>query len=117
MLIAAPAASRRHGFWSVLPAAVFAMAASGLSFAAAFGTPPTGQMAIVFLPTTSELAAWTMVGLAGGQVVGPTAFANVVVAYAPDPEFKARMQARGALFFMPASGLCQSISPKSGSLS
>jgi len=65
-----------------------------------------GEVAVVFSPATSEAAAWAIIRAAGGQLVAPTRLGNIVVAYAPDPDFQQRARDLGALFFLKAGGLC-----------
>lgn len=61
---------------------------------------------MVFGPSTTELQAWGAVTMAGGRVVGPTRWQQIVVVVATDEGFKERARERGALFFFKAGGLC-----------
>ncbi|MBJ6986715.1 MULTISPECIES: hypothetical protein [unclassified Devosia] len=88
-----------------LPAVAFALVGAGL-LAAPQAAADTGEMAVIFPPFTSEATAWERIHEAGGFVVGPTRFSNIVVVYADDPDFKYRASQFGALWFTAATGLC-----------
>lgn len=79
---------------------------SAVALAAPLRAPDIGQVAVVFSPLTSEETAWTLVREAGGSIVAPTRIPNIVVAYAHDAGFQARLRELGGLFFLAASGLC-----------
>jgi len=78
--------------------------------AASYSPPTTGETAVVFPILTDELTAWQIIIDAGGLIVAPSRLSNVVVAYAPDPEFGSRVRSRGALFTLAARGLCAPLS-------
>lgn len=89
-----------------IPAIAFTLLSGGTVLGATMLPPPKGEMAVVFPPATSELTAWALVRQAGGLIVAPTRLSNIVVAYAPDEEFQARVRSLGALFLFAAKGLC-----------
>ena len=89
-----------------IPAIGFALFVGLLFVTQTMAPPARGQMAVVFAPLTDELTAWALVRQAGGLVVGPTRLPNVVVAFAPDDAFAARITGLGALFTLSARGLC-----------
>lgn len=91
----------------LLPALVMALLTAAGAVAASYSPPATGQMAVVFPILTDELTAWQIVVAAGGSIVAPSRLSNVVVAYAPDPEFASRVRSGGALFTLAARGLCE----------
>jgi hypothetical protein len=88
-----------------LPAGLFALVGAA-AIAAPQAAPDMGEMAVIFPPFTSETDAWERVHQAGGYVVGPTNFSNIVVVYADDAQFKDRAGQYGALWFTAATGLC-----------
>lgn len=88
-----------------LPAFAFALLSAAL-LAAPQAADDMGEMAVIFPPFTSEITAWDRVREAGGYVVGPTRFSNIVVVYTDDPAFKHRVSQLGALWFTQATGLC-----------
>ncbi|WP_375452613.1 hypothetical protein [uncultured Devosia sp.] len=94
---------------ALVPALAFAVLSAGLALATTMAAPQTGEMAVVFPPFTDERTAWALVSQAGGLVVAPTRVPNVVVAYAPDPQFQSRIARLGALFFIAARGLCANL--------
>jgi hypothetical protein len=61
---------------------------------------------VVFPPWTGEIEAFERVAQAGGQLVGPSRFGNIVIAVAPDPDFARRVAEQGALFTAKATGIC-----------
>lgn len=65
-------------------------------------------MAVVFPPLVDERTAWSLVAEAGGLVVQSTRFPNIVIAYAPDADFRQRVSDSGALLLLAAAGLCRS---------
>lgn len=90
----------------LLPVMILTVAGAMLAGAQTMAAPQSGQMAVAFPPFISETAAWEVVREAGGYVVAPTRLPNVVVAYAPDPDFQDRARRLGALLFLSAKGLC-----------
>lgn len=96
------------GLRALAPALLLAVASASIGLGATMIAPTTGEMAVVFPPLTDELTAWALVAEAGGLMVAPTRLGNVVVAYAPDPQFQHRLRQLGALFFLAARGLCSS---------
>lgn len=88
-----------------LPAGLFALVGAA-ALVAPQAAPDEGEMAVIFPPFTSEADAWDRVHKAGGYVVGPTNFSNIVVVFADDTEFKDRVGQYGALWFTAATGLC-----------
>lgn len=103
------------GLRALLPALVLAVAAGTIALGATMAPPAVGEMAVVFPLFTDELTAWALVTQAGGMLVAPTRLGNVVVAYAPDPQFQHRMRQLGAVFFVAARGLCSSRAISAGS--
>ncbi len=96
----------RPGSGSMLPAlliAAFAFLSGGVAF---YSAPATGEMAVIFPPSTSEQAAYAAIVGAGGKFVSGTKFDNIAVAYAEDPAFAQRVQALGGLLVLAARGLC-----------
>lgn len=91
---------------AVFPAIAFAALSLSLGFSVVMAPPAKGELAVVFPPLTDEMTAWAIVRSAGAQMVGPTQFPNIVVAYAPDQRSQDRMRQLGALFFLAAKGLC-----------
>ena len=89
-----------------LPALAAAVFTAAIVVVAVYWPPAQGQMAVVFLPGTSEQQAFRAVLDAGGRFVSGSRFDNVVIAYAPDAEFAARVRAQGGLFTLAAEGLC-----------
>ncbi len=92
---------------TLMPVLVMALLTVAVALGASYSPPATGQMAVVFPVSTDELTAWQVVTTAGGSIVAPSRFSNVVVAYAPDPEFASRVRSAGALFTLAARGLCE----------
>lgn len=90
----------------VFPALAFSLLSALLAFGLYMAPADTGEVAIVFPLFTDEATAYAIVGEAGGYVVGPTRFSNIVVAYADDVSFRDRASALGALLFVKADGLC-----------
>ncbi|MEW9612905.1 hypothetical protein AB3G45_03450 [Shinella sp. S4-D37] len=90
-----------------MPAMVMALLTAAGLLAADYAPPSTGQMAVVFPILTDEMTAWQIVVASGGSIVAPSRFSNIVVAYAPDPEFASRVRSGGALFTLAARGLCE----------
>jgi hypothetical protein len=91
---------------ALLPAIVVALATLAAGTASAYAPPATGELAVVFPPWTGEVEAFALVAQAGGQLVGPSRFGNIVIALAPDPGFAARVAEQGALFTVKATGIC-----------
>lgn len=106
-----PAAAERTGFASLVPALLIAVFAA-LGGAVAYYLPPaTGEMAVVFAPGTTPQAVFHAVLAAGGSYVNSTRLDNVVVVYASQSDFAARIRAEGGLFTLAARGLCGPASP------
>lgn len=99
---------------SILPALAIAGFALAVASVAYFAPPDTGEMAVVFLPGTSEKAAYAAILSAGGRFVAPTRIDNIAVAFANSPDFAERVRALGGLFTLAARGLC---TPSKGSAS
>lgn len=91
---------------ALLPALLVALLAFSVGAASAYAPPATGQMAVVFPPGTGEVEAFQRVVQAGGMVLGPSRFDNIVIAFAPDSGFAARVAGQGALFTLKATGIC-----------
>jgi hypothetical protein len=91
---------------ALLPALFVALLTLAAGTASAYAPPATGEMAVVFPPWTGEVEAFEMVARAGGQLVGPSRFGNIVIAVAPDRGFPARVAEQGALFTLKATGIC-----------
>jgi hypothetical protein len=91
---------------ALLPALFVAVLTLSLGAASAYAPPATGEMAVVFPPWTGEVEAFERVAQAGGQLVGPSRFGNIVIAVAPDPGFAERVAEQGALFTAKATGIC-----------
>jgi hypothetical protein len=84
-----------------------AFLATSVSLAAAYYAPPaTGEMGVIFPPWVDEVTAFSTVVAAGGRIVAPSRFSNIVVAYAEDEQFHARVIAEGAWLLTAAAGLC-----------
>lgn len=90
----------------LLPAAFVAAATLAAGAASAYAPPAIGEMAVVFPPWIGEVEAFELVAEAGGRLVGPSRFANIVIAVAPDAGFAARVGQHGALFTVKATGIC-----------
>jgi hypothetical protein len=88
------------------PALLVACFATSTGFAAFYAPPPTGELGVVFAPWVSEVEAVAAVAAAGGRLGNPSRLPNVLVAYAADPGFDARVRSRGAWFTVAARGLC-----------
>jgi hypothetical protein len=91
---------------ALLPALLVAVMAFAGGAASEYAPPATGQMAVVFPPWIGEVEAFELVAEAGGQLVGPSRFGNIVIAFAPDVGFAARVGQHGALFTLKATGIC-----------
>ena len=90
----------------MLPAVGVAIFA-GIIGLVAFHTPPaTGEMGVVFAPWVSQGEAMGAVVAAGGRIVDSSRLSNVIIAYAPDEGFQARVREYGAWFAVAAVGLC-----------
>jgi len=99
----APAGS----LWLALaPALLVAGLTFAVSAASAYAPPASGEMAVVFPPWIDEIQAFGLVPEAGGRIVGPSRFGNIVIAFASDPGFAARVAQEGALFTLKATGIC-----------
>ena len=97
---------RKHGIAGLIPAIGVALLALCGGAATGYAPPPEGQMAGVFAPWVSEGEALRIVLDAGGRYVGPSRFGNIVIAYALDAGFEARVRASGAWLTLAAQGLC-----------
>lgn len=96
----------RVSWLPLLPAAFVALATLAAGAASAYAPPSTGEMAVVFPPWIGEVEAFELVAEAGGRLVGPSRFGNIVIAVAPDAGFAARVGQHGALFTVKATGIC-----------
>jgi hypothetical protein len=85
---------------------LLALFAVGAGAYASYAPPSQGQMAVVFAPWVSESEALHVVIAAGGRIVGPSRFDNIVIAFALDPGFGERIRASGAWMTLAAQGLC-----------
>jgi hypothetical protein len=103
---AIPDHSDRGGWLQLLPALGIAFVAMAAGFAAFYAPPRTGEMGVVFAPWTTEVEAIGAVIAAGGSLVNSSRLPNVLVAYAPDGAFEARVREQGAWFTVAARGLC-----------
>ena len=90
----------------LLPAAALAAFVFAAGAAASYAPPATGEMAVVFPFGTDQRTAYQMIVAEGGQLVGGSRLANILIAYAPDAGFAARIRGAGALFTLAARGLC-----------
>lgn len=90
----------------LLPAAFVALATLAAGAASAYAPPAVGEMAVVFPPWIGEVEAFELVAGAGGRLVGPSRFGNIVIVVAPDAGFAERVGQRGALFTVKATGIC-----------
>jgi hypothetical protein len=68
--------------------------------------PERGELGVVFPPWMDEAASMTAVINAGGSIAAGTRFSNIVVAFASDPGFSARVREHGAWLTTAARGLC-----------
>ncbi len=91
---------------ALLPAALVAVFALSIGTVAAYAPPSTGEMAVVFPPWLSEAQGLAGILAAGGKIVGPTRFSNIIVAYGPDAGFGARVRSAGAWLVLAGTGLC-----------
>jgi hypothetical protein len=91
---------------ALLPAALVAVFALSAGAVAGYAPPATGEMAVVFPPWVDEAQGLAGILAAGGKIVGPTRFGNIVVAYGPDAGFGARVRAAGAWLVLAGTGLC-----------
>ena len=100
-------AARAGSLWLALaPALLVAGLTFAVGVASAYAAPPSGEMAVVFPPWVDEIQAFGLVAEAGGQIVGPSRFGNIVIAFASDTGFAARVAEQGALFTLKATGIC-----------
>jgi len=91
---------------ALAPAVFVAGLTLAVGAASAYTPPARGEMAVVFPPWVDEVEAFGLVAEAGGQIVGPSRFGNIVIAFAPDAGFAARVAEQGALFTLKATGFC-----------
>ena len=103
------AAIARHRMAELLPAVVVSVVALAGGAVAGYAPPAVGEMAVVFSPATDEAGAFGAVIAAGGRIVGPSRFGNVVIAVASDPGFGGRVRAAGAWLTLRATGLCSAL--------
>jgi hypothetical protein len=101
-----PEGEERVGWLQFAPALLIAFIAFAAGFAAFYAPPRIGEMGVVFAPWTSEAEAIGAVVAAGGRLVNSSRLSNVLVAYAFDEAFEARVRERGAWFTVAARGLC-----------
>ncbi len=101
----------RSGALTLVPALLVAALTLGVSVAAAYAPPATGDMAVAFPPWVDETEAAAAVHRAGGRLIGPTRLGNVIVVHADDPGFAARVGTQGALFTLAAEGIFCRLSP------
>lgn len=103
-------ASSKRGAQSEWRALAPALALSIVSFCgiayAGYAPPEKGEMAVVFSPGIGEAQAYNAIVAAGGRVVSPSRFGNVVVVFAPDEGFVGRVRAQGGWLALAATGLC-----------
>ena len=102
----APSPAGKTTWLALLPAAFVAVSAFAAGAASTYAPPAVGEMAVVFPPWIGEVEAFELVADAGGLLVGPSRFGNIVIAVAPDTGFAARVGQRGALFTVKATGIC-----------
>jgi hypothetical protein len=98
--------SHGSGRVGIVVAVSIALLALGMGTAVSYAPPAEGQMAVVFRPGVGEAAAFGAIVSAGGKIIGPSRFGNIVVVFAPDRGFSQRIRAAGALFTIAAQGLC-----------
>jgi hypothetical protein len=96
----------RDRWTQFVPAVGIACFAISVGFAAFYAPPPQGELGVVFAPWISEVEAVNAVVAAGGRLVNGSRLPNVLVAYAADPGFEARVKQYGAWFTVAARGLC-----------
>lgn len=101
-----PPAPTGKTWLALLPALFVALLAFTVGAASAYAPPATGEMAVLFPPGVDEVEAFERVVQAGGLILGPSRFGNIVIALAPDPGFAARVAERGALLTLKATGIC-----------
>ncbi len=101
-----PDGEARSGWLQLAPALFIALATISAGVVAYHSPPPIGEMGVVFAPWTSEAEAVGAVIAAGGRLVNSSRLPNVLIAYAFDDAFEARVRARGAWFTVAARGLC-----------
>ncbi len=98
----------RGQLWPALAIAALALAGGGAAY---YSPPRTGEVAVVFAPGTSEVAAFSAILAAGGRFVSATRIPFITVAHATDPGFADRIRAAGGLFLLAAKGLCEAATP------
>lgn len=101
-----PDSGEQGGRLQLAPALVIALATMTAGVAAYHAPPQTGEMGVVFAPWTSEADALRAVIAAGGRLANASRLPNVLIAYAFDEAFEARVRAEGAWFTVAARGLC-----------
>ena len=97
---------RENDARQMLPAVSVAAFAGIIGFAALHAPPAAGEMGVVFAPWVSQGEAMGAIVAAGGRIVDSSRLSNVVIAYAPDEGFQARIREYGAWFAVAAVGLC-----------
>lgn len=101
-----PDGNERGGWLQLAPALFIAFATVAAGVVAYHAPPESGEMGVVFAPWTSEAEALGAVVAAGGRLVNSSRLPNVLIAYAFDDAFEARVRERGAWFTVAARGLC-----------
>lgn len=101
-----PDGEARGGWLQLAPALFVALATIAAGVAALHVPPQTGEMGVVFAPWITEAEAVGAVIAAGGRLVNSSRLSNVLIAYAFDDTFDARVRAEGAWFTVAARGLC-----------
>ena len=99
-------AAPERPFAGLLPAAALATFVFAAGAVAFYAPPATGEMAVVFPFGTDQQTAYRLILAQGGRLVGGSRLANILIAYAPDAGFSARIRSAGALFTLAAHGLC-----------
>lgn len=95
---------RPHRLAAGLAAAIVAAWAAGTAILLAAGALPpdrAGTVAVLFPPTTGELAAFAAVAAADGALVRTTLLPNLVIADGREPGFVGRLRQAGALAAYP----------------
>lgn len=105
-----PQACDVHSNRDMLLSGLMVLIAVVLSFAIMvvgyYAPPERGELAVIFPPWFSEIAAIESIMAAGGAIVGRGKFDNVIIAFASDSEFAGRVFEHGAWFLASARGLC-----------
>ena len=101
-----PDGEARGGWLQLAPALFIALATISAGLVAYHTPPESGEMGVVFAPWISEAEAVGAVIAAGGRLVNSSRLSNVLIAYAFDDAFEARVRQQGAWFTVAARGLC-----------